>query len=169
VVSDNERIVIETDDRGRMSIGVEDSDGSGRGYRLAGTKYCGCHPGKTVVRAVLDDRDVEEIRSYLAIHDEIKARKAAEKPTGWVALAGQFAGTLDHPETVWRWDNRYHAAKGAARAAGFTLADGTDDFNLGRVEDGVLTWFGWMDEQHPVEDCAEIAAQFGWTVNGGAS
>jgi hypothetical protein len=62
------QIVIETDSLGRMSINVEDEHGPGHGYRLAGPKYCGCHPGQVRVRAVLDERDVTEIRSYLAMH-----------------------------------------------------------------------------------------------------
>jgi hypothetical protein len=64
------QIVIETDSKGRMSIGVENENGAGHGYRLAGPKYCACHPGQVVVRAVLNERDVAEIRSYLAMHAE---------------------------------------------------------------------------------------------------
>lgn len=86
------------------------------------------------------------------------------QPTGWVALAGHLVGNADYAEMVYNWDGKYHAAKGAARAAGFTLADGTDDFNLGHVVDGRLVWFGYMDDQHPVEDYPEVAEQFGWSV-----
>lgn len=68
-------IYIETDNLGRMCIGAEDKSGNGGGYRLAGRKYCGCCPGNTVVRKVLDDRDVEEIRRYLDRYDRMRAEK----------------------------------------------------------------------------------------------
>jgi hypothetical protein len=84
--------------------------------------------------------------------------------TGWVALAGHIVGTVESWEMVYAWDHRYHATKRAAVTAGFPLAGGTDDFNIGKVDKGHLTWFGWMDKQHPEEDYAAVAAQFGWTA-----
>lgn len=84
--------------------------------------------------------------------------------TGWVALAGQIVGTAESWETVYTWDHRYYATKAAAVRAGFPLADGTDDFNVGEVRNGRLVWFGWMDTKHPDADYAEVAAQFGWTA-----
>jgi hypothetical protein len=74
------KIYIETDSKRRMSIGADDDEGTGDGYRLAGPKFCGCCPGSTVVRVELDERDVEEIRSYLKIWDEIQAAKAEAAP-----------------------------------------------------------------------------------------
>jgi hypothetical protein len=71
-------IVIETDSLNRMSIGIEDPQGGGHGYRLAGPKYCGCHPGEPRVRRVLTERDVAEIRGYLAKWDEIQAAASAD-------------------------------------------------------------------------------------------
>lgn len=75
-MSDYTKVVIETDSKGRMNISALDDQSVGHGYRLAGPKFCGCCPGETVIRRVLEERDVEEIRSYLAIWDEIQARKA---------------------------------------------------------------------------------------------
>jgi len=84
--------------------------------------------------------------------------------TGWVALAGSIVGTASANETVYRWDHRYHPTKVGALNAGFGLAHGTDDFNVGRVVNGKLVWFGWMHEEHPAEDRPAVAAQFGWTT-----
>lgn len=69
---------IETDDHRRMSIGADDEKGNGDGYRLAGPKFCGCCPGKTVIRAVLGDRDIEQIRHYLDRYDRMRA---SQRPT----------------------------------------------------------------------------------------
>lgn len=64
---------------------------------------------------------------------------------------------------MYGWDQRYWPSKTQAVRAGYELANDTDDFNLGYVEEGRLTWFGWMDEQHPVEDYPAVAEQFGWS------
>lgn len=72
-----ERVVIEYDARNRMSIACEDAEGYGHGYRLAGPKFAG-DTAKVKTRVVLDKRDVEEIRIYLRIWDEIQACKATE-------------------------------------------------------------------------------------------
>lgn len=61
----------------QVSIGVQDDDGVGHGYRLAGPKYLG--NSESVLEIKLDARDVEEIRSYLALWDEIQARKLADQ------------------------------------------------------------------------------------------
>lgn len=78
-MNDYNKIVIETDSKGRMSIACEDEAGTGHGYRLAGSKYIGDQVtgdfAKPVIRVELDERDVESIRSYLRIWDEIQARK----------------------------------------------------------------------------------------------
>jgi len=84
--------------------------------------------------------------------------------TGWVALAGKIVGNPESWTTVYSWDQRYYQNKAVAISAGFTLADGTDDFNVGYVDAGKLTWFGWMEEQHPAEDYPAVAEQFGWTA-----
>lgn len=69
-------VVIEACEGGRMSIGCEDADGWGHGHRLAGPKYGG-RDWQVLARCVLDAEAVREIRSYLAIWDEIQARTAA--------------------------------------------------------------------------------------------
>ena len=38
-MSDNTKIVIESDSKGRINISCEDDNGAGHGYRLAGPKY----------------------------------------------------------------------------------------------------------------------------------
>lgn len=84
--------------------------------------------------------------------------------TGWVALHGRIVGNPDKWETVYRWNGEYHPSKERAVAAGCLAAE-SDDFNVGKVEDGRLVWFGWMDEQLPAEDYPAVAAQIGWTVD----
>lgn len=84
--------------------------------------------------------------------------------TGWVALAGRWMTAGDDIVTIYNWDETYWNTKEAAISAGFPLAGGTDDFNLAHVENGNVTWWGWMDEQHPIEDAAEAAMQHGWSV-----
>ena len=80
-MSDYTKVVIETDSKGRMAISAVDNEGGGHGYRLAGPKFVidevpGVTPAKPRIRVELDERDVAEIRSYLAIWDEIQAAKA---------------------------------------------------------------------------------------------
>lgn len=83
-------------------------------------------------------------------------------PTGWVALVGQIVGNLEQWSTVYGWNGLYYADKQRAIRAGFDDAE-CDDFNVGYVDRGRLTWFGWMDEKHPAEDYPEVADQFGWS------
>jgi hypothetical protein len=47
----------------QISIGQQDDDGGGHGYRIAGPKYDGS--GKTLLRHVITARDKEQIISYL--------------------------------------------------------------------------------------------------------
>lgn len=47
----------------QLSIGAQDEDGGGTGYRIAGPKYDG--DGTTLVRRFLTERDKQEILSYL--------------------------------------------------------------------------------------------------------
>lgn len=84
--------------------------------------------------------------------------------SGWVALAGQLVGNPSDWSMSWNWDHVYHPSRAEAIKAGFPLANGTDDFNVGHVEAGRLVWFGWMDEEHPAEDYAEVAKCFGWAA-----
>lgn len=87
------------------------------------------------------------------------------KPNGWVALAGHIISSGDRWHTDYSWDRRYYPTKPAAIKAGFPLAAGTDDFNVGHVVDGVLVWFGWMDHQFiNTEDYVGPAEQWDWIV-----
>lgn len=47
----------------QLSINQLDSDGCGHGYRLAGPKFNGS--GEKLLTRTLDERDAEEIRTYL--------------------------------------------------------------------------------------------------------
>ena len=47
----------------QLSINVEDKDGSGHGYRIAGPEYSG--GSATLLKHVIDERDISEIRQYL--------------------------------------------------------------------------------------------------------
>jgi hypothetical protein len=84
--------------------------------------------------------------------------------TGWVALAGQIVGTVEEWHTEWNWDGQFHLTKREAIKAGYPLANDTDDFNLGKVENGRLVWFGWMENEHPTADWTEVAQYFGWSA-----
>lgn len=82
--------------------------------------------------------------------------------TGWVFLFGRIVGNPEQWKTIYSWNGEYHSAKELAIAAG-CLEMGSDDFNVGYVDKGKLAWFGWMDEQHPIEDYPAVAEQFGWS------
>lgn len=97
-MSDYTKVVIETDSKGRMNISALDNNDAGHGYRLAGPKYSndlmpGVNTAQPRIRVELDKRDVEEIRIYLRIFDEIngltaqQARKEAER---WQATADRL-------------------------------------------------------------------------------
>ena len=82
-MSEYTKVVIETDSKGRMNISALDDNGAGHGYRLAGPKFVndlmpGVAPATRRILVELDERDVAEIRSYLAIWDEIQAAKQAQ-------------------------------------------------------------------------------------------
>lgn len=83
--------------------------------------------------------------------------------TGWVWLRGQLHGDLENWSVIYSWDGQWHDSREDACKDGLRELD-HDDFNVGYVDAGKLTWFGWMDEQHPTEDYPEVAAQFGWTT-----
>jgi hypothetical protein len=81
------KVVLEGDARGRASISALDADGAGHGYRLAGPKYIGdIVNGVTTAKTFeveLDDRDVDEVHSYLRIWDEIHV---GDEPPEWAKL-----------------------------------------------------------------------------------
>jgi hypothetical protein len=81
---------------------------------------------------------------------------------GWVALVGHIVGNPHQWSTVYSWNFLFYPNKKQAIRQGFIQAE-SDDFNIGYVDNGKLTWFGWMDEQHPIEDYPAIAEQFGWS------
>lgn len=76
-MSEWQKVVIEADAKGRVSINAVDADGAGEGYRLAGPKYVGDR-ARLIAKCVLDKEDVDQIRWYLAIWDAIQERKAEE-------------------------------------------------------------------------------------------
>lgn len=80
-MSDYTKVTITADSKGRINIGCENAAGYGHGYRLAGPKNVldqlpGAIPARILAERELDERDVKEIRSYLAIWDEINAKAA---------------------------------------------------------------------------------------------
>ena len=80
-MTDYKRVVIEADSKGRLSISAVDAEGIGGGYRLAGPKFVGdmvpgARQARTVVRHELDAEDVQRIRDYLDIADEITGQKS---------------------------------------------------------------------------------------------
>lgn len=66
------KVIVEADTRGRLSINALDDRGAGHGHRLAGPKYAGDGAPVSISRAI-DQRDVEGIRDYLRIADDIHA------------------------------------------------------------------------------------------------
>lgn len=81
---------------------------------------------------------------------------------GWYVVTARWVGTsLDNITTVYHWNpDTPHSSRTKAVSAGWEV-HGHDDFNVGRVEAGALVWFGWMDEEHPAEDRAEVAEALG--------
>lgn len=63
-------VLLESDSKGRLQIAVSDESGAGHGYRIAGPKYDGVEVD-VAFRHELDSRDVDEIRLYLRLFDEI--------------------------------------------------------------------------------------------------
>lgn len=87
----------------------------------------------------------------------------SEECTGWFAAAGHIVGTLEDYSTCYDWDGQVYPTHAAAIRSGFRQF-GSDDFNIGRIQDGVLVWWGWMDEEHPDEDRHEVAAALALSV-----
>lgn len=54
-----------SDGRLQLSIGKQDKNGGGHGYRIAGPKYDGS--GKILLRHTITPRDKDEIMSYLRL------------------------------------------------------------------------------------------------------
>jgi hypothetical protein len=79
---------------------------------------------------------------------------------GWIAAAGHIVETLEDWSTCYDWDGYLSPTRQQAICIGFKRF-GSDDFNVGRVENGQLTWWGWMDEEHSAEDYPEVAAALG--------
>jgi hypothetical protein len=84
----------------------------------------------------------------------------SEPRTGWFAAAGQIVGDLENCEMVYSWDGTVHESRGYAISAGFTEF-GHDDFNIGRLEQDRLVWWGWMDEEHSDADHPAVARALG--------
>jgi len=79
---------------------------------------------------------------------------------GWLVAAAAVVGSPEDPEFVYAWDRTLSPAYEAAVFDGFDTF-GSDDFNTGRVEAGVLVWWGWMRERHPDEDRRDAADALG--------
>ncbi len=75
----------------------------------------------------------------------------------FIAIAGQFNGTVDSPRKDWSWDGRVHDQRADAITAGFA-AFGCDDFNVGVLgTNGRLVRIDWMDEK--VDDDPVVLAE----------
>lgn len=64
------KVVVESDSKGRINISAVDEKGCGHGYRLAGPKY-GYGGGSPLASKTLDGGDIDELRCYANIWDEI--------------------------------------------------------------------------------------------------
>jgi hypothetical protein len=63
----------------QVSVGVEDENGGGHGYRIAGPKYDG--RGKTLIKHFITDRDAREIIGYLKSETKPKLKYDKAKRT----------------------------------------------------------------------------------------
>lgn len=74
----------------------------------------------------------------------------------YIVLCGQVVGGGHRPfEVIYNWDARRFRVRQAAISHGF-VERGSDDFNIGVLENGKLVSLDWMDE--PIEtDTAELA------------
>lgn len=79
--------------------------------------------------------------------------------TDYIVITQSLVTTRDDIETIYRWDGTRWADSNRAISHGFEMGR-ADDFNIGRVTDGRLTWFGWMFDQLD-HDLDEIAEQIG--------
>lgn len=82
------------------------------------------------------------------------------KVSGWFAAAGHMVGNVHQWSMEYTWDGTVYPTRAMAISHGIGVF-GHDDFNVGRLENGDLVWWGWMDEQHPEEDYAEAAEDLG--------
>jgi hypothetical protein len=83
----------------------------------------------------------------------------------WFWTCGHVVGNeRDGFTTNYCWNGGLYATRQQAIRAGLKAYD-SDDFNVGRIDKNrTLVWFGWMDEQHPEEDYAEVAEALGLPV-----
>jgi hypothetical protein len=79
---------------------------------------------------------------------------------GWIAYTCRLTGTLDNITFTYSWDGSTQPSRAMALDAGFRDV-GSDDFNVGRIEDDCLVWHGWMGEEHPADERAEVAVALG--------
>lgn len=85
-----------------------------------------------------------------------RGEPAQQKGQGWLAATCYPVGSLDDYSWSYSWNGELHPTREAAIKAG--VRDfGSDDFNVGQVEDGSLVWWGWMTEEH-AEDREAAAA-----------
>lgn len=84
----------------------------------------------------------------------------SETRNGWFAAEGHIVGNVNNWTTEYCVTGKFYESRALAISAGFSEFR-HDDFNVGRVKNGRLVWFGWMDEKHPADDYHEVAAALG--------
>ena len=100
----------------------------------------------------------EAVEAVKAVRAETAAPRI--RVSGWFAAAGQMVGNVHQWSMEYTWDGTVYPTRAMAISHGIGVF-GHDDFNVGRLENGDLVWWGWMDEQHPEEDYAEAAKDLG--------
>ena len=83
--------------------------------------------------------------------------------TAYIVIIGRAVGNeRDGFRIGYDWDLRQFAVKSQAVSHGFELA-GSDDFNVGVIENGRLASLWWMDQRidETPESLAEIGAEIG--------
>lgn len=75
---------------------------------------------------------------------------------GWIVVVGRaWMNPTGHGMNYY-WHGEVFTDKALAVSHGFVMAD-SDDFNLGRVEDGRLVSLWWMDNN--LDESAEVLAE----------
>jgi hypothetical protein len=77
----------------------------------------------------------------------------------FAVIIGRAEGNeRDGFRVAWYWDGRSFGDKALAVKRGFELC-GSDDFNIGVIEDGRLVSLWWMD--HQIDEDATTLAEIG--------
>jgi hypothetical protein len=85
----------------------------------------------------------------------------SKEQTGWFATAASIYGFGPGKwDEYYSWDGQTFSSRELAISHGWSLY-GSDDFNVGYMEDGTLVWFGWMNKEFGWQDREFVAPKLG--------